>query len=226
MRTISLFLLTAILLGLPIAVLAKPSSSKESITIEIDADLLKRAQAHNIDLASVLEGQLKAKLGGSVGTPPTAYLPFLTAAFDNFESMMFAPAKVTAKTPIEEVRNVCKAMNQNAKQLVVDAKNRKSMPLPTSLEEAKKLDEFIQRRFQAFQGRAAKVGKQMEASTKIMQAKCSDLDLDEKIVQEAMKTMFAGYGPAGWCQSMRRKPQSEWNMDDAGKFVKFCAGAK
>lgn len=226
MRTITLFFLSAILLNLPIAALAKPASPKKSVTIEINADLLKHARAQNIDLASMLEQQLKAKLSSSVGATPTPYLPFLTAAFDNFETMMFAPTKVTSKTPSAEVRKVCKAMNQNVKQLVADAKSRKSMPLPTSLEEAQKLDEFIQGRFQTFQGRAAKVGKQMEASTKIMQDKCADLDLDEKVVQEAMKTVFAGYGPAGWCQAMRRKPQSEWNMDDSGKFVKFCTGAK
>ena len=226
MRTIPLFSLIAILLSLPITALAKPASPKESVTLKINADLLKRARAQDLDLASVLEKQLKAKWGDPVGATPTSYLPFFTAAFDNFEAMMFAPGKVTAKTPTAEVRAVCKAMNKNAKQLVADAETRKSMPLPTSLEEARKLDEFIQRRFQAFQGRAAKVGKQMEASAKIMQAKCADLDQDEKAMQAAMKTVFAGYGPAGWCQAMRRKPQAEWTMDDGGNFAKFCTGVQ
>ena len=72
--------------------------------------------------------------------------------------------------------------------------------------------------FQSFQTRAAKVGQQAQAATKIMQAKCSDLDQDEKSTQVAMKEALAGYGPVGWCRAMMKKPRAQWNMEDAGKI--------
>lgn len=200
-------------------------TNKESVTIEIDANLLKRARAQDLDLASILEKQLKVRLGTSANAPSTDYLAFLTATFDNFESMMFAPLKVNAQTPTADVRKVCKAMNKSVEQLVADAETRKSMPLPTSLEEAKKLDEYIQSRFKAFQGRAAKVGQQAANSTQIMKSKCADLDMDDTAARTAMQSVFAGYGPAGWCQAMRGKPEAQWTMDDSQNFVKFCTGA-
>lgn len=226
MRRIVFFFFIILISSLLVTILANAAAPKESVTIAINADLLKRARAQNIDLASVLEKQLQAKLGVPTSTTSTSYLPFLTATFNNLESMMFAPLKVTEKTPTAEVRTVCKAVNKNMEQLVADAETRKSMPLPTSLEEAKKLDEFIQRRFQAFQTRLNTVGAKMQTSGKIMETKCADLEQDNKLAKEAMKTVFAGYGPVGWCQAMRKKPQAEWSMDDSGKFVKFCTGAK
>lgn len=226
MRRIAFFSYVILLSGLLVTTFGNAATPKESVTIEINADLLKRARAQDLDLASILEKQLKAKLGGPADATPTSYLPFLTATFDNLEAMMFAPINITTKTPTAEVRAVCQAINKNMDQLVADAEARKAMPLPTSLEEAKELDEFIQSRFQAFQTRLNTVGNKMQTSGKIMEAKCADLEQDHNLAQEAMKTVFAGYGPAGWCQAMRRKPQAEWTMNDSGKFMKFCTGTK
>jgi Protein of unknown function (DUF3012) len=197
---------------------------KESVTIEIDADLLKRARAQDLDLASILEKQLKARLGSAASAPATDHLSFLSAAFDNFESIMFAPLKVNAQTSNADVRKVCKEMIKGTEQLIADAETRKSMPLPTSLEEARKLDDYIQSRFKAFQERAAKVGQQAANSSQILKSKCADLDVDETQMRTAMQSVFAGYGPAGWCQAMRQKAQAEWTMEDSENFVKFCTG--
>lgn len=226
MRKIPLFSLIAILLVLATSTVAHSGSTKESVTIDINANLLKQARAQDLDLASILEKQLKAKFGEPTDSPQIAYLPFLTKTFDNFDTLMFAPLKITPKTPKEEVKTICKAMTKNIDQLLADAKIRNSMPLPTSLEEAKKLDEFIQQRFQAFQERSAKVHKQMQSSGKIMQANCTDLDHDEKSMQKAMKTVFSGYGPTGWCQALKRKPQGQWSMNDSQNFMKYCTNIK
>ena len=227
MRSTLRLILLAILLFAPITTFAKTAGNKEAVTIQIDAGLLKRAKAQDLDLASILEKQLQTRLElppASAASP--SYLPFLTKAFDNFETLMFAPLQITAKMSKTQVRTVCKTMSKNIEQLLADAETRKSMPLPSSLEEAKQLDAFIQQRFKAFQNRSAKARKQMQASGKIMQTNCRDLDQDEQLMQAAMKSLFAGYGPVGWCQAMRKKPQAQWSMDDSQKFMKFCTGAK
>ena len=217
------FFLILLLVGLPVSSFA---AAKEAVTLEINSDLLKRARAQHIDLSSLLEAQLQTKLGGTANATPASRMALMTETFDNFEAMMFAPLKVNSSTPTAEVRNVCRAMFERGKQLQAHAEARKAMPHPTSLEEAKKLDDYLASRFQSFQTRAAKVGQQAQAATTIMQAKCSDLDQDEKATQVAMKEALAGYGPVGWCRAMMKKPKAQWNMEDAGKFAKFCPGVK
>ncbi len=226
MRNFPLFIMIGIFLGLSTPTLAKAANTKESVTIDINANLLKQARAQDLDLASILEKQLKARFGEPTDSPQIAYLPFLTKAFDNFDTLMLAPLKVTPKTPKKEVKTICKGMTKNIDQLLADAETRKSMPLPTSLEEAKKLDEFIQQRFQAFQQRSAKGHKQMQTSSKILQANCTDLNQDEKAMQQAMKTIFSGYGPTGWCQALKQKPRGQWSMNDSQSFMKYCTGVK
>ena len=223
MRFTTPFLLMLLLVGLPVSSFA---AAKESVTIEINADLLKRARAQHIDLSSLLEAQLQAKLGGAKTATPASRMALMTESFDNFEAMMFAPLKINSSTPTAEVRKVCRTMLERGEQLQAHAEARKAMPHPTSLEEAKKLDDYLASRFKSFQARAAKVGKQAQAATKIMQAKCSDLDQDEKSTQVAMKEALAGYGPVGWCRAMMKKPKAQWNMEEAGKFAKFCPGVK
>ena len=159
MQAISRFLLVAVLANVPGSAFAQAEAPKESVTMQVNADLLKRARAQNMDLALALEKQLRAMLGGIGSATPTAHRPFLTAAFDNIDATMFAPLKVTAQTPAVEVAGVCKATTKDVQQLLADAETRKTMPLPTSLGEAKTLDEFIQRRVRAFQERMAKVNK-------------------------------------------------------------------
>ena len=223
MRFTTPLLLMLVLIGLPVSTFA---AAKESVTIEIDADLLKRARAQHLDLASFFEAQLQAKLGGSAKATPASRMALMTESFDNFEAMMFAPLKVNASTPTAEVRKVCQAMMERGEQLKAHAKARKAMPHPTSLEEAKKLDDYLASRFKSFQARAAKSGKQAQAATKIMKSKCADLDQNEKSIQVAMKEALAGYGPVGWCRAMMKKPKAQWNMEEAGKFAKFCPGVK
>ena len=225
MRKMTLFIVT--LFG-SLCVLASTNAatSKESVTLEISADLLKRARAMKVDLASVLEKQLKVELGGAASATPASRMALMTETFDNFEAMMLAPAEITTQTPTAEVRKVCQGMIDRSKQLRAHAEARKSIPLPTSLEEAKKLDDYLASRFKAFQARAAKVGKNMQAVGKVMKAKCADLEQDEKAVQVDMKAALAGYGPVGWCRKMMRTPRAQWTMEDGGTFAKFCPGVK
>lgn len=227
MRIISLFFVISLFTNLPVGAFANTTPApKESVTIPHNAELLQRTRAQNVDLAAVLGKEPEMKLDGPGNATPASYHSFLTAAFENFETLMFAPLKVTEKTPTAEVRTVCQAINKHIDQLVADAEIRQSMPLPTSLEEAKKLDELIQLRFQDFQTRFNKVGSKMKASGKIMGAKCGDLAKNPSIMQEAMKVAFAGYGPVGWCRAMMKKPQAEWTMEDEGKFENFCQGVE
>ncbi len=165
-------------------------------------------------------------LDGSDNPPPADYHSFLTTAFENFEALIYAPLKITKKTSTAEVRNVCRTINNHIDQLVADAETRQAMPLPTSLENAKNLDELIQRRFQEFQTRFNRVGNQMKISGKIMGAQCADLAKDRRIMQEAMKVTFAGYGPVGWCRAMMKKPHAQWKTEDGGTFAQLCTDIK
>ena len=60
------------------------------MTLEVNADLLKRARAQQIDLSSLLEAQLQTKLGGAANATPASRMALMTETFDNFEAMMFA----------------------------------------------------------------------------------------------------------------------------------------
>jgi len=226
MPAIPLFLVITILLSVPVSGLAKSASTKESVTLDINADLLKQARDQDLNLASILEKQLKAKFGDPEESSEIAYLPFLTKAFDNFEALVFAPLKITAHTPKADVKAVCQEVSKNIDQLLADAETRETMPQPTSLEEAKQLDEYLQQRYKAFESRSTKVRKQMQVSGKIMQANCTDVAHDEKTMQKAMKTVISAYGPTGWCEALKRKPQGQWSMNDSEKFLKYCTGRK
>lgn len=219
-------MLIAVLPSLPAAAQSDPAAPKEAVTIEIDSDLLRRARERNLDLGVLMETSLEAELGGVAGAVPETHRALLAAAFDNVEAMMFAPLKVDPNTPTVEVRRVCQSVNERLERLVAHAKAREAMALPETLEEAQELDQYLASRVQAMQARMAKVGAKAQASGKIMEAKCPDLNRDERMAQQAMRTALAGYGPVGWCRAMMRKPQAQWTMDDGGKFAKYCQGVK
>ncbi len=225
MRRFVLFVLIALLPGLPAAAQSTTPGAKEPVVLRIDAELLRRAREMNLDLDAMVEKQLQAELGVQAGAPQS-HEDLLVAAFDNFEAMMFEPLKIDQTTPKAAVRDVCRSMLEKADQLVAHAELRKSMELPTTLEEAQELDQLQARRFQALQARMGAAGSKMQASHKIIQANCADLDQDETATQDAMKTALGGYGPVGWCRVMMRKPQAQWNMEDAGKFAQLCQGVK
>ena len=100
------------------------------------------------------------------------------------------------------------------------------MALPTSLEEAQKLDQYLAARFRALKARMAKAGRKIQTSGKILEAKCPDLNKNEVQVKQAMNTALSPYGPVGWCRAQMKKPQSQWSMEDSGKFIKLCRGVK
>ncbi len=226
MRPLSFFFLLTLLANLPMAAFAQPASTQESFTSQNQGDLLKRTRAQNHDVGSLSEHVRQTPFTDSAATTPDDYLSFLTAAFNNFERLMFAPLKVTEDTPTAEVRNVCRTINTHIDQLVADAETRQSMPLPTSLQEAKRLDELIQRRFQDFQVRFNTVGKQMQASGRIMGAQCTDLAKHPGIMKEAMQVTFAGFGPVGWCRAMMKQPRAEWTMEEDATFAQLCQGVQ
>ena len=222
MRPLSFLFLLTLLANLPLTSFAQPASTQESVTSQNQGNLHKRTRAQNHPMDSLSKHSRQAPFTESAGASPDSYLSFLTAAFNNFETLMFAPLKVTEATPTAEVRNVCRTINTHIDQLVADAETRQSMPLPTSLQEAKRLDELIQRRFQDFQVRFNTVGKQMQASGRIMGAQCTDLAKHPSIMKEAMQVTFAGFGPVGWCRAMMKKPRAEWTVEEDGTFAQLC----
>jgi len=226
MQPLSFFFLLALLANLPVAAFAQPASAQEFVTSQNQGNLLKRTQAKKREVGSLPAHAGQAPFTKAAATTPGSYHSFLTAAFNNFETLMFAPLQVTEDTPTAEVRNVCRAINTHIDQLVADAETRQSMPLPTSLKEAKRLDELIQRRFQDLQVRFNTVGKQMQTSGRIMGAQCTDLAKHPGIMQEAMQATFAGYGPVGWCRSMMKQPRAEWTMKDNETFAQLCQGVE
>lgn len=226
MRRTLLILFMAVLHSLPAAAQSDTAAPKEAVTIEIDSDLLRRARERNLDLGAMMETSLAKELGVAADAAPDTHRALLAAAFDNVEAMMFAPLEIDRNTPTAEVRRVCQSVNTRLEKLVAHAKAREAMALPESLEEAQELDQYLAKRLQAMQARMAKDGAKAQASGKIMEAKCPDLNRNERLAQQAMKTALGGYGPVGWCRAMMRKPQAQWTMDDGGKFAKFCQGVK
>ena len=234
MKRITLLLLVALTTSQPVVAQVNPVAPKEAVTIEINADLLRRAREKNIDLSFIMEKQIEAVLGplagatsstqASVSKAPVSHETLIAAAFDSFEAMVFAPLRIDRNTSVEMVRTVCQSVLDDLDQLVAYAETRKSMALPTTIEEAKALDQYLAGRFQAFQARMGKDGNKANASGKILEANCPDLDVDESIAQEAMATALDNYGPKGWCQATMRKPQSQWTMEDGGNFAKYCQG--
>ena len=223
MRRIFPLFLTAFLFSLPVAAQVDPAAPKEAVTIEINQDLLQRAREQNVDLSAFVEEQLASALTMEAGAA-MSHKALVTAAFDSLESMMFAPLDINASSPTDIVRATCQSMIDNFNKLVGYAETRKSMPAPTTLEEAKALDEYLAGRFQALQTRMGQVGGQIQSSIAIIQRDCPDMDQDDAVMQQAMATALGQYGPTGWCNAMRQKPQAEWTMDDGTNYAKFCTG--
>ncbi len=221
---ITVFILFLLLFpNLPALAQSSSSAAKESVTIEIDAALLQRAREQNLDLAALLEQQLTTELAAA---PSMTHKALLVEAFDNLETMMFAPMKITPSTPTDEIKAACRALQENVAQLVAHADTRKSLALPDSLEEAQQLNGYIAQRLNKIQAGMRQAGGQLKASGKIMEANCPELNSNDKAVQGAMQTALAKYGPEGWCRAMMKKPRSDWNMQDAGTFARVCPGVK
>lgn len=193
------------------------------MTIEIDAALLQRARDQNLDLGALLEQQLKTELAAA---PSVTHYALLVEAFDNFETMMFTPLKVDSTTPPAGVKAACQSVQENLAQLVAHADTRKSLALPDSLEEAQQLNHYIAQRFHKIQAGMRQAGGKLKASGKIMEANCPELNANETVAKNAMQTALAKYGPEGWCRAMMKKPQGDWNMEDAGTFANVCRGVK
>jgi hypothetical protein len=225
-RRIAFIVLLTLLPNLPAAAQVNPTAAKETVTIQVDADLLRRARMMNIDLSASMEKQLKAELAALVGASSLSHQALVTEAFDSFEAMLFSPLKVNGNTPAATVRSVCQSMNANLDQLIAYAETRKSMPLPATLEEARNLDQYLAGRFQTLSARMRKEGRTIQASTKIMEAQCADLSRDEAGAKKAMAAALGKYGPVGWCRVMMQKPRAQWTMQDGGNFAKFCAGVQ
>jgi hypothetical protein len=228
MRRIIPIVLVALLPAFPLIAQAAP---KESVTLEIDAELLRKAQALHIDLSAMLEEQLASALGGGGAPAPVpdasnAHQAVVTAAFDTFEVIMFAPLKVDDTTSLEDAKKVCVSMFESIDELVDLGAKRKAMALPTTLEEAKALDEYLAGRFQALQARMNENGARLQPAIQRLQNDCPELDRDEAIMANAVNTALGKYGPEGWCQVMRNKPQAEWSMENSEKFVLYCTGAQ
>ena len=224
MRHIFPLFLTAFLFSLPATAQVDPAAPKEAVTIEINQDLLQRARERNVDLSAFVEEQLASALSMEADAPAMSHKALVTAAFDSLEGMMFAPLDIDASSPTDTVRATCQSMVDNFDKLVGYAETRKSMPAPTTLEEAKALDDYLAGRFQALQTRMGQVGSQIQASIAIIQRDCPDMDQDDAVMQQAMATALGQYGPTGWCNAMRQKPQAEWTMDDGTNYAKFCTG--
>ncbi len=212
-----------LLLSLPAAAQSNSSLSKETVTIEIDSALLQRAREQNLDLGAILEKQLETELAAA---PSVTHYSLLVSAFDNFESMMFAPLKVDPTTPVAGIKAACLSVQENLAQLVAHADTRKSLALPDSLEEAQQLNQYIAQRFHKIQAGMRQAGGRLKSAGKIMEANCPELNANETVARDAMQTALAQYGPEGWCRAMMKKPQGDWNMQDAGTFAKLCQGVK
>ena len=72
MPRIILAALFTLLLGHPVAAQVDPAAPKEAVTLEINADLLRRAQALHIDLAALLEVQLASAFADGGDAAPAA----------------------------------------------------------------------------------------------------------------------------------------------------------
>ncbi len=201
-----------------------PAAPKEAVTLDINAALLERAREQNLDLSALLEERLATALKFESDATPTSHQALVAAAFDTFESMMFAPLQIDATTHTDAVRATCQSMIEDLDQLEAYAEARKSMDAPKTLEEAKALDGYLAGRFQVLQTRMGEVGDEIQGSIAIIQRECPDMDQDDAVVQQAVATALGQYGPGGWCAAMRQKPQAEWTMDDGTNYAKFCTG--
>ncbi len=67
MKRITLLLLAALTTSQPVVAQVNPVAPKEAVTIEINADLLRRAREKNIDLSFIMEKQIEAVLGPLAG---------------------------------------------------------------------------------------------------------------------------------------------------------------
>jgi len=224
MRRIFPIFLFACLFSFPVNAQVDPAAPKETVTLEINADLLQRARELNVDLSAFVEERLATALKMESSAPAMSHKALVTAAFDSLESMMLAPLQVDASTPTDSVRATCQSMVDDFNKLVDYADTRKSMAAPTTLEEAKALDEYLAGRFQVFQTRMGEVGGQIQGSIAIIQRDCPDMDQDDAVMQQAMATALGQYGPSGWCNAMKQKAQAEWTMDDGTNYAKFCTG--
>lgn len=224
MRRIVPIFLMALLISVSAKAQVDPAAPKEAVTIEINQDLLRRARELNVDLSAFIEERLATALKMESNAPAMSHKALVTAAFDSLESMMFAPLQIDASTPTDSVRATCQSMVDDLNKLVGYADTRKSMAAPATLEEAKALDDYLAGRFQALQTRMGEVGGQIQGSIAIIQRDCPDMDQDDAVMQEAMATALGQYGPSGWCNAMRQKPQAEWTMDDGTNYAKFCTG--
>lgn len=223
MKIITFLFVLLSLSAAPALAQTKSTASKESVTIEIDAALLQRARDQNLDLAAILEQQLKTELAAA---PSMTHYALLVEAFNNFETMMFAPLQVTPSTPVAEIKAACQSVEDNVAQLVAHADLRKSLALPDSLEEAQQLNHYIAQRLHKIQAGMRQAGGKLKASGKIMEANCPELNANETLAKNAMQTALAKFGPEGWCRAMMKKPQGNWNMEEATTFAKVCQGVK
>ncbi|WP_282607060.1 DUF3012 domain-containing protein [Pelagibius sp. Alg239-R121] len=226
MRLFAILFLAALLPGFSVVAQSNSTALKESVTLEINADLLRRAREMNLDLAAVMEKQLEAEIVARGGTASVTHQSLLVAAFDNFEAMLFTPLKVDRTTPVAGVKAACQSVQESVGQLIAHAETRKSLALPDSLEEAQQLNQYIAKRFHAIQAGMRQAGGKIRASGKILEANCPELNANEAVAKNAMQTALAQYGPEGWCRVMMKKPQAAWNMQDAGTFAKVCQGVK
>ena len=223
MRIIAFIFALVLLPNLPAAAQGGSTGPKESVTIEIDAELLRRAREMNLDLSEVMEKQLETELAAA---STVTHYSLLVAAFNNFETMMFAPLKIDQTTPVAGVKAVCQSVQENVEQLIAHAKTRKSLALPDTLEEAQQLNQYLAGRYHKIQAGMRQSGNKLQASGKILEANCPELNTNETAAKNAMQTALAQYGPEGWCRAMMKKPQGDWNMQDAGTFAKVCQGVK
>ena len=224
MRRIFPIFLFACLFSFPVGAQVDPAAPKESVTLDINAELLQRARELNVDLSAFVEERLATALKMESSAPAMSHKALVTASLDTLEDLLMSPLKVDESTPTDSVRAVCGSMLDAIDQLAAYAEIRKSMAEPTTLEEILTLGEYMAGRFRAIQTRAAEVERTAQSSVAILRRDCPNLDQADTRMSEVISVALAPYHPNAWCDAMRQKPQAAWTMDDGTNYAKLCTG--
>ena len=202
----------------------QPGSVTESVTLEIDAQLLARAREADIDLASFLAQQLSHTLDTASHPNAVSHHDLVRLAFDDFEALMFAPLGIDGATELSAVRTRCQFVSEKVTKLEAYGQTRQTLGSPDSLSEIAALNQYLGQRYQALQTRMEASGDELEASGKVMEDACPELNARAHNMNELVQNSIGMYTPLGWCQAMQKKPKSNWTMQDSTAFIKFCTG--